>query len=164
MNDRAAVAQLLASHHALTLATCHDGQPWAAAVFYASDEALRLYFVSDRRTRHARDMAANPRVAAAINADPDNWHDVRGLQIEGDAACVAPAGRTAALALYLDKFPRVKALFEQPRSADEQLIASRLKNTDFWCLTPRSIRLIDNARGFGFRIELREPAAGAPPQ
>jgi uncharacterized protein YhbP (UPF0306 family) len=151
---RAAIGRMLAAHHTLTLATSHDGKPWSAAVFYASDAAFNLYFVSDVRTRHAREMAANPRVALAINADVDNWDDVRGLQIEGTATPVEGVERARALALYLAKFASVKALFEAPRSADEQAIAARLKATEFWRITPTYIRLIDNARGFGFRQEL----------
>jgi hypothetical protein len=153
--DRAAIARMLAAHNTLTLATIRDGAAWAASVFYASDGDFNLYFVSDHRTRHAQDMVANPGVALAINADVDNWNDVRGLQIEGQAAKVEGVERAKALALYLGKFLSVRALFETPKSADEQTIARRLKNTDFWRVTPRLIRLIDNGRGFGFRIELR---------
>lgn len=152
---RADVARMLTAHHVLTLATSREGVAWAATVFYASDAAFNLYFVSDRRTRHAQDMLANPQVALAINADPDNWHDVRGLQMAGEAARVEGVERATALALYLGKFASVKALFESPRSADEQTIAQRLKNTDFWRVTPNFIRLVDNERGFGFRIELQ---------
>lgn len=154
-DPRLDISRMLAAHNTLTLSTCIDGAPWAAAVFYASDGDFNLYFVSDKRTRHAREMTANPRVALAINADVDNWDDVRGLQIEGDAVCVEGLERAKALALYLAKFASVKALFEAPKSPDEETIARRLKNTEFWRVTPRYIRLIDNARGFGFRLELR---------
>ncbi len=152
---RESIRAMLAEHHTLTLATLSDAGPWSATVFYASDEAFNLYFVSDRRTRHAHDMAGQPHVALAVNADPDNWNDVRGLQMEGVAAKVTGAERVKAMALYLAKFASVKALFEEPRSADEQTIAERLKNADFWRVTPRFIRLIDNRRGFGFRRELK---------
>jgi uncharacterized protein len=152
---RAEMRRMLEAHHTLTLATASAGQPWAATVFYASDAELNLYFVSDHRTRHAREMLAEPRVALAINADVDNWNDVRGLQVEGDAARVDGLERAKALALYLAKFASVRALFDAPRSADEETIAKRLRNTDFWRVTPRYVRLIDNARGFGFRLELR---------
>jgi hypothetical protein len=100
-------------------------------------------------------MAANPRVALAINADPDNWNDVRGLQAEGQAARVEGVERAKALALYLGKFASVKALFETPKSADEHTIVQRLRGTDFWRVTPGFIRVIDNSRGFGFKAELK---------
>ncbi len=151
---RTAIRCMLEGHNTLALATCGDGRPWAATVFYASDGDFNLYFVSDRRTRHAREILANPVVAATINADVDSWNDVRGLQIEGEAAQAAGPERATALALYLAKFISVKALFDAPQSADEQAIAQRLKNTDFWKISPRLIRLIDNGRGFGFKTEL----------
>ncbi len=153
--DRAAIARMLETHNTMTLATSGEGGPWSATVFYASDSQFDLYFVSDRRTRHARDIVADPRVALSVNADPDNWNDVRGLQIEGQARRVEGVERAKALALYLAKFASVKALFERPKSVDEQTIAQRLRNTDFWRVTPSFIRLVDNTRGFGFRIELR---------
>ena len=87
----------------LTLATSSDDKPWAATVFFAADKNLNLYFVSDHRTRHGCDMTTNERVAATVNPEVDNWHDVRGVQIEGRVEVVAGAGRLKALALYLKK-------------------------------------------------------------
>jgi uncharacterized protein YhbP (UPF0306 family) len=152
---RGDIRRMLERHHTLTLATVGEGGAWAATVFYASDADLRLYFVSDRRTRHARDMLANPAVALAINADVDSWNDVRGLQAEGRAHVLDGAARLRALGLYLAKFAGVRALFEAPKSPDEETIAKRLKSTDFWCVEPTLVRLIDNDRGFGFRAELK---------
>lgn len=149
------IRRMLECHNTLTLATVREGLPWAATVFYASDERLNLYFVSDQRTRHAQDMVTDSRVALAIDADVDNWNEVRGLQIEGRAVPVEGAERDRALALYLAKFPSVRGLFEAPRSADEETIAERLRTAAFWRVMPRLIRLIDNGRGFGFRVELR---------
>ncbi len=149
------IRRMLEQHNTLTLATVRGSAPWAASLFYASDAEFNLYFVSDARTRHAQDMSVSPHVALAINADVDDWNDVRGLQLEGEARLVEGAERARALALYLAKFASVKALFEMPASADERTIAERLKQADFWRVTPRFIRLIDNGRGFGFRSELR---------
>jgi uncharacterized protein YhbP (UPF0306 family) len=153
--DRVAVRRMLESHNTLTLATCREGRPWSATVFFVSDPDFNLYFVSDRRTRHAQDMLANPRVALAVDVDVDNWNDVRGLQIEGDAVPLEGTPRAAALARYLARFASVRALFDAPKTRDEETIARRLQHTDFWQVAPRYIRLIDNSRSFGFRIELR---------
>jgi uncharacterized protein YhbP (UPF0306 family) len=71
--DRAAIGDLLETHNTATLATSGADGPWAAAVFFASDADLNLYFVSDPRTRHARDLAVCPEVAAAIHADCSAW-------------------------------------------------------------------------------------------
>lgn len=151
---RKAVAGLLAAQRTMTLATSLDGMPWAATVFYASDEAFNLYFVSDPRTRHARHILANPQVALSISAAARGWEEVSGLQVAGRALQLDEPARKQALALYLEKFPAVQALAENPQTADEALIAGRLAHTPFWRVTPKTIRLLDGSRGFGWSIEL----------
>lgn len=151
--DRAAVRSMLEAHNTLTLATSADGRPWAASVFFASDSRLNLYFVSDRRTRHGRDIAAAPVVAAAVNPDCSRWGDVRGLQIEGRVDVVTGIERLNALRIYLAKFHDVRALFENPETEDERTIAERLKAANLYRLTPTWIRLIDNSRWFGYKAE-----------
>lgn len=153
-DTRAAIRAMLAAHNTITLATVQDRQPWAAAVFYASDAELNLYFVSDGRTRHGRDMQANDLVAGAINPDCGTWDEVRGLQLEGRVRVLGGAERLKGLGHYLAKFHDVKALFEQPRDRNEETIAERLKAANLYCLQPDRIRLIDNSRWFGFKEEL----------
>lgn len=151
---RARIRRMLEEYGTVTLASTGQGGPWAATVFYASDADLRLYFVSDPRTRHGRDLAANPSVAAAIDGDVHTWNDVRGLQLEGEARILPEEERAAAVALYLAKFPDVARLFEAPRNDSERVIGERLRRTAFWRLTPRWVRVIDNREGFGFKEEL----------
>jgi uncharacterized protein YhbP (UPF0306 family) len=153
--DFARVRELLAGHNTLTLATAGEGGAWAASVFYASDEHCNLYFVSDLKTRHGRDMSRESRVVAAINRDVATWDEVIGLQIEGRAEVLSGIRRATALASYLAKFIQVRRIFESPREASEKLIATRLQSTAFWCLKPDWIRLIDSTRGFGWKREFR---------
>ncbi len=145
---------MLEAHGTATLATAGPGGPWAAAVFYASDEQLNLYFLSDGGTRHGTDMLAHGRVAAAIHADANNWNDVRGLQVEGDAQPVPESRRSAALDIYLRKFPDVRRLCEAPRDDNERRIGQRLAGIALWRLSPRRIRIIDNRERFGWKQEL----------
>lgn len=152
---RGRVRRRLEAHNTATLATTGPAGPWAATVFYASDARLRLYFVSDPRTRHGRDLDGHPEAAAAINADCPDWTDILGLQLTGSTTTCTGRDREQALDLYLAKFPAVRALIEQPGSADAAVIAERLAAATLYCLTPRWIRLIDNGRGFGFKEELR---------
>jgi len=152
--DRDAIRQMLESHNTITLATCHEGKPWAASLFFASDKHLNLYFVSDHRTRHARHIQECDSAVATVNADCALWTDVRGLQVEGRVALVTGLERVNALRHYLAKFHDVRALFEAPQNDDEQTIAARLKAANMYCLTPAWIRLIDNGRWFGYKLEV----------
>jgi uncharacterized protein YhbP (UPF0306 family) len=146
--------RFLGEFSTLTLATVSaDGEPWAATVFFVADRSFNLYFVSDYRTRHGRDMAADARVAVTVNPDADNWNDVRGLQIAGRADVVDGAERARALLLYFSKFPQIDALYQKPADKHEETIATRLKAANFYRVRPTMIRVIDNEKGFGNRVE-----------
>ena len=152
--EGAAIRQMLEAHNTITLATCGDGEPWAASLFFASDTDLNLYFVSDYRTRHARDIGDGADVVATVNADCAEWSGVKGLQIAGFAETVDGLERMNALRHYLLKFSDVKALFEAPKGADEETIAQRLKAASMYRIKPRWIRLIDNSMWFGYKLEV----------
>jgi uncharacterized protein YhbP (UPF0306 family) len=151
------VRELLTGHSTITLATVHEGHSWAAAVFYASDADLNLYFVSDLKTRHGRDLHHDAKVTGAVNHDVSTWGEVIGLQIEGRAFVLEGEARLKALDVYLEKFPDVRRLFDKPRDANEKVIAERLQRAPFWRLTPSWIRLIDSTKGFGWKWETRLP-------
>lgn len=152
--DRETIRHMLEAHNTISLATCNDGEPWVASLFFASDKNLNLYFVSDYRTHHARDIEADGEAVATVNDDCKSWADVKGLQIRGAVAKVAGMDRVNALRVYLAKFADVKALFEAPQSGDEQTIAERLKAANMYKLEPRWIRLIDNSKWFGYKLEV----------
>lgn len=152
--DRAAIRSMIEAHNTLTLATCDAGRPWAASVFFASDKHLNLYFVSDYRTQHARHIEECAEVAATLNTDCARWADVKGLQISGTCTAVTGLDRVNALRHYLAKFSDIRALFEAPQGDDEETIAKRLKAANMYRLAPNWIRLIDNSRWFGYKLEL----------
>ena len=150
---RSRAQEWMAEITTLTLATTHDDIPWAATVFFAADAKFNLFFVSDHRTRHGRDVEINTNVAATINPDCRDWNEIKGLQVRGTISIVKGVERAKAMALYLKKFPQVDQLFRNPQDAQEETIAQRLKSANIYKITPAMIRVIDNARGFGHRDE-----------
>jgi len=151
---RQTIRQLLESHSTITLATTDGESPWATAVFFASDAELNLYFVSDRRTQHGRNLANNGRVAGAVSSDCATWSEIRGLQLEGQVTVLEGLARLSALKTYLSKFPDVSSLLERPQGKNEETIATRLREANIYRLSPDWIRLIDNSLGFGYKEEL----------
>ena len=87
MNDagvRERIRAFLMERTTLALATVSpDGTPAVAAVFFAAGDNLDLFFLSEERTEHGRNMLANPQVAGAIHADGQDWRSIRGLQLRG---------------------------------------------------------------------------------
>ena len=151
---RVLIGEMLAANNTMTIATSGPEGPWAATVFFVSDDEFNLYFVSDTRTRHGQDMAASAEVSVAVDGDCASWSDVRGLQLVGTAGLMEGEGREQALALFMNKFPEIRALNENPDGESERIIADRLTGSPFYRIRPRWIRLIDNAKGFGFKREL----------
>lgn len=132
----------LARHNVMTLAT---KSVWAAAVFYASD-GFTLYFVSSPSSRHARDLAEDPRVAAAIHEDYRDWRAIQGIQLAGTAERLEGAEREAALACYRGKFSFLTTI--------TGAVLEALGKAACYRLTPSELHFIDNAAGFGRRTPI----------
>jgi uncharacterized protein len=141
----------LKSHNTMTLATCAGDLPWAATVFYASDD-LRLYFFSTPDSRHCQNLAANPRVAVTIQEDYKDWRKIKGIQLEGKVALVdGVLEKAKAMAIYAGKYPEVIRLFTDPASG---LFYKAFLKVKFYCVSPERAFFIDNEQGFGKRQEL----------
>jgi len=142
------VAACLREHHVMTLATQGETGLWAAAVFYVN-EGLKLYFLSSPASRHASNLAREPRVAVTIQRDYDDWPQITGIQAEGEAVEVSGDEHTHARSLYGDKFPLVGRA-----GSTTGAIAQALAKVHWYRFTPRRLYLIDNSLGFGHRDEL----------
>lgn len=154
-DDRQNIKEYLAAHNTVTLASCSADGPWAAAVFYVSDANLALYFKSDPKTRHMQDILDNPSVAATVQADGQAWQSLRGLQLLSSCARVDDQDTGRVNDLYLEKFPFLDTVADNSSDKDERVLAERVRKTPFYQLRPQWIRLIDNARGFGHKTEIR---------
>jgi uncharacterized protein YhbP (UPF0306 family) len=148
MSERAKALAYLEARNVMTLATRSSEGAWAAAVFYASED-FKLYFVSSPKSRHARDMAAEPRVAAAIHEDYRDWRSIRGIQLSGSVERLEGAARDAALACYRRKF----AFLDNPSALLAPVLAA-LGKAACYRLAPSELYFIDNAAGFGSRAAI----------
>jgi uncharacterized protein YhbP (UPF0306 family) len=148
-DPRALALQYLANHQVMTLATRTAADLWAAAVFYASDR-FHLYFLSAGHTRHARHIAANPRVAATIQEDYRDWPAIQGIQLEGEVARLEGDARRKALAIYRDRYPFIAGAGAELQQA--------LARVNWYRLTPTRLYFIDNSQGLGHRDEVELPA------
>lgn len=127
----------------MTLATNGPGGVWAAAVFYA-EEHFDLYFLSAESTRHVQNIVHNPRVAATIQEDYEDWQEIRGIQLEGLVHRLSGAARETAIERYRAKFP-----FIFDGAGDE--VTAALARVQWFHLQPDRFYFVDNTRGFGHR-------------
>lgn len=150
---RGRIATFLAEHTTLTLATvAADGAPSAAAVFYAHDASLNLYFLSEERTEHGRNLLADARVAGTIHADGQDWRRIRGVQVRGRVQLATGTELARAVAIYGRKYTFIAALLAG--SSEPGVLAGPLTRARFWVLQPAWFRLVDNTVRFGFKEEL----------
>jgi uncharacterized protein YhbP (UPF0306 family) len=136
----------LGSHQVMTLATYGPNGVWAAAVFYVN-RAFDLFFLSAEHTRHGRNMQAEPRVAATIQEDYEDWPAIKGIQLEGMVRPLYGNEQQAAIILYQTRYPFIA-------QADEQMQAA-LTRVKWYHLTPDRFYFIDNSKGLGHRDEVK---------
>lgn len=145
MSDTREVIQaFLESQSTLALATVNAaGQAEVAPLYYVSDEALNLFWLSSESSRHSVNLAARPRVAATVYPRVWNWNDIRGVQLEGEAQAVRDEFvRERVLQRYLAKFLL-------PASFDAIIATTML-----YVLKPQWIRWSDNSVSFGYKTEI----------
>lgn len=148
------VLDYLASHNTMTLATVdEDGQPMAATVFFVND-GFTLYWLSDPKTHHSRNIAANARLAVTVTEDYKDWRKIRGIQMEGRARVLTGVReRAKGMMVYLGKFPFVGE-FIKPEGSMFKKFAHKLGNVKFYVMEGEQLLFTDNEREFGYRGEL----------
>lgn len=146
---RRQILAYLETHNTMTIASCHKDIPWAAAVFYASDE-FDLYFFSNPRSRHGMNMATNNRVSAAIHEDYRDWREIRGIQLEGRAERLrSPKLLRHGWEIYRKKFPFVDEFFRP--GALFETVQTKLAGIRMYQVVPEALWYLDNSLGFGHR-------------
>jgi len=138
----------ITDHNVATLATRGEQGPWAAAVFYVSN-GFTLTFLSSPTSRHAGDLEADPRCAAAIHEDYKDWPAIKGLQLSGRVHRLSGSKKVSAIVRYGAKFPVVRA------EHAPALIRVALEKVAWYELSPERCFFIDNSLGFGHRDEIQ---------
>ncbi len=141
----------LNDHNVLTLATAGEDGPWSAAVFFAH-QGRHFYFMSDSATLHGQHIGQNGLVAAAIHEDYGAWPDIKGMQMRGRVWIVQDKDEwRAGLRTYFRKYDFGEAFF---RGELPPALHRRLHKIRLFCFEPELILWLDNATGFGNRVQL----------
>ena len=148
------VKAFLDAHSTMTVATVGSaGEPQAAAVFYAVDGHLNLYFLSSPSSRHSQNLQRDARVAATIHADGQAWQAIRGVQIKGSVELVEDVAMLAQAArIYAGRYDFVRGLLDDGCDGPV-VLRGPVASSRFYVLRPAWIRLIDNTLGFGHKKE-----------
>jgi uncharacterized protein YhbP (UPF0306 family) len=130
----------------MTLSTQGSDGPWAAAVFYV-ENGDSLVFLSSPNSRHGRNLAQDPRCAATIHSETDDWNCIQGIQIEGSVSELDGEERAHAQQRYGERFP-----FARPIGAPPAIVLALLR-VRWYRLVIVRLYFVDNQRGLGHRQE-----------
>ena len=125
----------------MQVTTCNSGQPWIAHVWFAFDEQLNFYFISNRARRHSKEIRVSPKVACGI-VHPHLeglGQKVRGLTFEGVAQEIGLAGADLddAYSCYSSRWPNASSYVKK----DD--IARDLTQVRFYRIRPTLFVLFD---------------------
>lgn len=109
------IADYLVLHPYLRLATVNTaGTPIVHTVGYVSEGAT-IYFTTDSESRKARNIAANPAVAYAVDENYTELMAIQGVQMEGTASLVADRDEVVRIGrLMVEKFPALQDMPQNP--------------------------------------------------
>jgi uncharacterized protein YhbP (UPF0306 family) len=140
------VGLFLATCRTASVATVGEaGEPHAANVQYAQDEAMRLIWVSSGDSQHSRDLCAKPRAAVTVYGHDDQASNIHGVQMRGTVETIGDESQwNAVWEAYTAKFAFVAAMPQLREIVEQQA---------FYRFSPTWLRWIDNRRGFGWKRE-----------
>jgi len=110
------------------------------------NDGFDFLFLSAGHTRHGRNLAQNPRAAAAVQEDYADWAEIKGVQCEGDVVLLEGMARETAVTCYSQKYPFLQYAPTSIRTA--------LLHVNWYRLHPNRLYFVDNSKGFGRREEI----------
>jgi nitroimidazol reductase NimA-like FMN-containing flavoprotein (pyridoxamine 5'-phosphate oxidase superfamily) len=150
------IIRLLDQHRTMRIATLRpDGWPQTTSVGYAND-GLTLYFLCGKESQKAANLARDDRVSLAIDDDPAQVMQIKGVSMAANARRVADGAEGAkALALLFARYPAQQGVtFDLPSPSDVAIFR----------VTPKVISVLDYTLGFAHTdlvVCEAQPAAAA---
>ncbi len=120
-----------------------EGKPFAANVQIAHAGDLRLMFLSESHTQHAKNLALHADAAMTIYGHDDRPDQIHGLQLRGRCERIENDTRAGLLEIYFAKYP----------FAAEAVFSAIIQKQGVFLFSPTWFRWIDNRRGFGWKFE-----------
>lgn len=117
----------------------YDGHPWIATLYYAIDNELNIYFLSNPDTIHCKQLEKNPQVAVSVADSPQNPESKKkGIQLFGYAKRISTlAHLKLAIALWRNALNVTNAEYEA-----EHIFSGKLK-FQLYEVTPKKIKFFN---------------------
>jgi nitroimidazol reductase NimA-like FMN-containing flavoprotein (pyridoxamine 5'-phosphate oxidase superfamily) len=132
---------LLDHHRIMRIATVPpDGWPQTTTVGFAN-EGMTIYFLCGRDSQKAENLAREDRVSLAIDDDPDQVMEIKGVSMAARARMVTdPAELAKAGQLLMRRYPQQMGAPPMPTELPPDVRIFRV--------TPQVISVLDYSKGF----------------
>ena len=122
------ISTILSATSLMTMATVNvDGSAHANTAYFAFDEKLSLYLITDPTSRHCQNLKANPSTAATIfDSRQEFWTPLRGLQLFGHCVETSILELPHALRCFSSRFPVFTELVKHPADFATKAVSVRL--------------------------------------
>jgi uncharacterized protein YhbP (UPF0306 family) len=138
----AIVRGILDSTELCSMATlAGDGTPHINTAYFACDDELRLYFLSNPASLHCQNIATRPRMAVAVFDSRQPWGAPgKGLQLLGVGAVATDKAGDRARAVYGTRYPLFR---EFSSSADVSSRGASFQVLRLYEFTPSRVKILD---------------------
>lgn len=134
------IQEYILRYHVVNIACYTPNDLWAASCFYAFDPQHQcLIILTDRTTRHAQLMLANPHITGTIAGQPHAVEEIEGIQFRAIIKLLEGQQQAEALTRYFAKHP----------------IAQKMKS-DVWAIYFNEIKHTQNKPYFGHKTYWRK--------
>jgi len=122
----------------LLVIASHDEDIWVSNVFYGIDDNFKIYFISDKKRKHSKQMLVNPDVAfSTVWFNKNNHEDRKGIQ--GQGIC-----RPASTQEEIQKGVELHNKLFPEFAKNVSLESIELEERDLWIIEPKYIKYWDD--------------------
>jgi uncharacterized protein YhbP (UPF0306 family) len=134
------ISVILNAAKLLSMATVRsEGVAHINTAYFAFDDALRLFIITDPESVHGRNLVSNHSVAVTVfDSQQEFWTPLRGLQLFGTCQQTPLMGLPHALNCFLGRFPVFSELVRNPADFATKAVTVKLHT-----ITVERLKLFD---------------------
>lgn len=135
---------ILNNNKLLSMATISpNGESYINTAYYAFDEKLRLYIITDPKSNHSSNLIKNSSIATSVfDSHLKFWKDkLQGVQLFGKGYKTPISQLPKGTACFIKRFPLFKEIVKNPKDFMKKAVAVKL-----YTLEIKKIKLFDEAR------------------
>jgi uncharacterized protein len=136
------IRSILEANELMGMATVRGSDAYANTAYFAFNDRLDVFVLSEPTTQHSQNLSQNPSLAIAIFDSHQPWtSDKRGLQLFGTCEIASGPTLAEAVACYLKRFVGLKQWVTSPNDIVRGAI-----NSKFYVMHVKSLKLFDEPR------------------